>query len=69
MSRYKQNELLYNVEVGVLCYKTLNELYASGQIGTTCAICEETFALHSPRDERKVCDECRHRLKKLLYSD
>ena len=62
-----QNELLYSLEMGVPYFKTLNELYASGQIGKTCAICEETFAIYSPRDERKICDECRRRLKKLLY--
>ena len=63
----KPNEFLYNLEQGTLYHKTLDNLYASGQIGKTCMICEKTFPIYTPRDERMFCNECCKRLKKLLY--
>lgn len=54
----EQSELLYN---------TVQEIPYHGQIGRICAICEESFTIYNLLDERKICDECRRRLKKLLY--
>ena len=43
------------------------EILYHGQINKICAICGESFTIYNLLDERKICDECRHRLKKLLY--
>lgn len=52
------NEFLHNLK---------QEIPYHSQIGKICAICEESFTIYNLLDERKICDECRHRLKKLLY--
>ena len=48
-------------------YKTKDGSFAEYSIGRNCDICQKSFSLFSPRDDRHICNECLRRLKKLLY--
>lgn len=39
------------------------------QIGTNCPICGKFFPVFDMNFERRLCDECRERLMKLLYPE
>ena len=47
---------------------TMKAVDISGQIGTSCQICDSFIPIISIKDGYpRICDECKKRLKKLLY--
>ena len=47
---------------------TIKAVDSSAQIGTSCQICDSFIPIINIKDGYpRICDECKKRLKKLLY--